>query len=210
MEKFCQNPLCESPSFKKVPVSVKKPSDQVRALCAPCEEAYTWGVQHGRKTAESGKLWLLAVADRGIIAHVQAYSSKTDAEKGLVKYLRQYHGYKGPAKAEAVQHWLQEHDEYLSVEVIEQCVPIHVTSPDHSETTLLNHLGSFLGKGGFAVLARNRQDPHPPADIEAWAYQGPLDFKSAKPVTFGLGKDYRHALQALDSQLARLHNKPQP
>src|SRR3972149_918701 len=53
MEKFCQNPYCESPSFKEVPVSVKKPSDQVRALCGPCEEAYTWGVQHGRKTAES-------------------------------------------------------------------------------------------------------------------------------------------------------------
>ena len=52
MEKFCQNPYCESPSFKEVPVSVKKPSDQVRALCAPCEEAYIWGVQHGRKTAE--------------------------------------------------------------------------------------------------------------------------------------------------------------
>ena len=210
MEPFCQNPYCESPSFKEVPVSVRKPSDQVRALCAPCEEAYVWGVQHGRKTTESRKLWILAVADRGIISLTRAYDTEVAAQKGLVNYLRQYHGYKGPGKAEVVQHWLQEHDEHLSVEVIEQRVPIPVPSPDQDATNELNHLSSFLGKGGFAVLARNRQDPYSPADIEAWAYQGPLDFKSAKPVTFGLGKDYRHALQALDSQLASLHNKPQP
>ena len=209
MEKFCQNPYCESPSFKEVPVSVRKPSDQVRALCAPCEESYVWGVQHGRKTAEAKKLWILAVADRGIICLTRAYDSEVAAQKGLVKYLRQYQGYKGPAKAEAVQQWLQEHDEHLSVEVIEQRVPIHVPSPDQSGTNQLHHLSSFLGKGGFAVLARNRQDPHPKAEIEAWAYQGPLDFKSAKPVTFGLGKDYRHALQALDCQLADIHNKSQ-
>jgi hypothetical protein len=48
MEKYCQNPLCENEAIKEVPVSVEIASDQVRALCTICEEAYTWGVQHGR------------------------------------------------------------------------------------------------------------------------------------------------------------------
>jgi hypothetical protein len=53
MKKFCENPNCESPGFKEVPVSVKKPSDQARTLCATCEEAYTWGVQHGGMIARA-------------------------------------------------------------------------------------------------------------------------------------------------------------
>ena len=120
MEAFCQNPLCESPSFKEVPVSVEKPSDQVRALCAPCEEAYVWGVQHGRKTTESRKLWILAVADRGIIAHVRAYCTKPNAEKGLIKYLRKYQSYNNEDNMQATYQWLKEHDEHLSVDIVQQ------------------------------------------------------------------------------------------
>ena len=48
MEKYCQNPLCENEAAKQVPISVQKPSDQKRALCAVCEEVYSWGVQHGQ------------------------------------------------------------------------------------------------------------------------------------------------------------------
>jgi hypothetical protein len=48
MEKYCQNPLCESEASKQVPVSVDRPGDQKRSLCAACEEVYTWGVQHGQ------------------------------------------------------------------------------------------------------------------------------------------------------------------
>lgn len=51
MEKFCQNPLCQSEAVEQVPVSVKRPSDQLRALCATCHESYVWGVQHGRISA---------------------------------------------------------------------------------------------------------------------------------------------------------------
>ena len=53
MEKYCQNPLCENEAVIEVPVSADKPSDDVRALCAACEEVYTWGVQHGRISAEA-------------------------------------------------------------------------------------------------------------------------------------------------------------
>lgn len=47
MDKYCQNPTCQNEAVEQVPVSVKEPSDQNRALCATCHEAYSWGVQHG-------------------------------------------------------------------------------------------------------------------------------------------------------------------
>ena len=47
MHETCENPNCESPSFKEVPISGEAPGDQVRSLCVVCEEAYGWGVQHG-------------------------------------------------------------------------------------------------------------------------------------------------------------------
>jgi hypothetical protein len=56
MQEYCQNPLCENEAVKKVPVSVEKPSDQVRSLCAACEEPYTWGVQHGSMTRDGLKI----------------------------------------------------------------------------------------------------------------------------------------------------------
>lgn len=53
MKEFCQNQCCENPGAKVVPVSVRNPSDQRRTLCVPCEEAYSWGVQHGTMAAEA-------------------------------------------------------------------------------------------------------------------------------------------------------------
>ena len=122
METFCQNPYCETRAVREVPVSVNKPSDQVRAVCATCEEAYTWGVQHGKKVSQQRIVWILAIADRGIIAHVHAYNSKAEAEKGMVKYLREYEFYDGPEDMETVYRWLDEHDERLSVEITTQDV----------------------------------------------------------------------------------------
>jgi len=122
METFCQNPYCETRAVKEVPVSVNKPSDQVRAVCATCEEAYTWGVQHGKKVSQQRIVWILAIADSGIIAHVSAYYSEAQAEKGLVKYLREYEFYDGPEDMETIYRWLDEHDECLSVEITTQDV----------------------------------------------------------------------------------------
>jgi hypothetical protein len=48
MKRYCQNPLCENEAVRQVPVSVDRPADQKRSLCGPCEEAYSWGVQHGQ------------------------------------------------------------------------------------------------------------------------------------------------------------------
>ena len=47
MEEYCQNPLCENKAVKEVAVSVETSCDQVRSLCATCEEVFKWGVQHG-------------------------------------------------------------------------------------------------------------------------------------------------------------------
>jgi len=47
MEEYCQNQLCENKAVKEVPVSVEKPSDQTRSLCAACDEVFALGVQHG-------------------------------------------------------------------------------------------------------------------------------------------------------------------
>lgn len=51
MTAYCENTFCQNEAIKKVRVSVDKPGDRVVAMCALCEEAYTWGVQHGRATA---------------------------------------------------------------------------------------------------------------------------------------------------------------
>ena len=56
MEEYCQNPLCENKAIKDVPVSVQTVSDQKRALCATCEESYSWGVQHGTMVCEGLKI----------------------------------------------------------------------------------------------------------------------------------------------------------
>jgi len=122
METFCQNPYCETRAVREVPVSVNKPSDQVRAVCATCEEAYTWGVQHGKKVSQQRIVWILAIADRGIIAHVTAYNSKAEAEKGMVEYLREYECYDCVGDVNLAYLWLAEHDERLSVEITPQDV----------------------------------------------------------------------------------------
>jgi len=55
MEKHCQNPLCDNEAVTEVSMAVSESSDQKRALCAACHEAYRWGVQHGR-TLQKGLL----------------------------------------------------------------------------------------------------------------------------------------------------------
>jgi hypothetical protein len=57
MKEFCENEFCENPGAKVVAVSVDKPADQERTLCAACEEAFTWGVQHGTMTTREGLDW---------------------------------------------------------------------------------------------------------------------------------------------------------
>jgi hypothetical protein len=114
---FCQNPNCESPGIKVVLVSVRNASDQRRTLCATCEEVFTWGVQHGRITSQTKEVWLVAVADRGVVVHVHAYADAKAAIKALAAYLAEFNEYAGPANIRDIRRWLRRHEENLSVEI---------------------------------------------------------------------------------------------
>jgi len=124
MKKYCQNPLCKNESFKEVAVSIKKPADQTRSLCAVCEKAYTWGLQHVRMASQQRKVWILAVADKGIIVHARGFNNKPEAEKALVEYLRCHENYAGPDDISQALDWLAEHDERLSVDLCSTIVDI--------------------------------------------------------------------------------------
>ena len=117
MKPFCDNPNCENPGFKEVPVSVRKAADQKRTLCATCEEAYSWGVQHGTVSGAVKEVWLIAVADRGIVARIQAFADAKAAITALAAYLAENNGYAGRADIRAIHRWLRRHDENLSVEI---------------------------------------------------------------------------------------------
>jgi hypothetical protein len=63
------------------------------------------------------EVWLVAVADRGIVVHIHAYADAKTAIAGLASHLSEYNGYDGPAKIKAIRRWLRQHDETLSVEI---------------------------------------------------------------------------------------------
>jgi len=128
MEQHCQNPFCENEATKVVAVSVDKPSDQQRSLCAACEEAYSWGVQHGCMMATPKKLWIAAVTHRGNVVHAEAVAAKVKAVKALAKHLRAEEGYVGPAELPGICAWLAEHDERLGIELF--CASVHATGAD--------------------------------------------------------------------------------
>jgi len=117
MQEYCENPLCRNKSVKEVPVSAGEPGVRKRSLCASCEKAYSWGFQHGRMSSWKRQVWVLAIADKGLIACAKAFSSKENAEKALAEYLRCNENYNGPDDISKVWDWLAEHDERLSVEL---------------------------------------------------------------------------------------------
>ena len=200
MKEFCENTWCESRAVKEVSVSVRKPADQVRSLCATCHEAYTWGVQHGRKITQQGKVWILAIADKGLVAYAHAYPDEDAAINGLFEYLGEYHQYLGTNDCQAINDWLKQHDENLSVELISQD---EICEPGNMAVSTTGHVHRFLQEQGFVVLGINRQDANADCPYEAWAYKGHLDFTITEPVTFGLGKNSYEALDALNSQLRK-------
>ena len=199
MEKYCQNTLCHAEPVKEVEVSVKKPSDERRSLCARCKEVFDWGVQHGKMLWRKRKQWILAIADKGIIAYAEAYSSQKKAEQGLIDYLRKEERYDGPDEISEAASWLAEHDERLGAEIFA------AESPDNNDDAdvpfAAERLERVLAEGGFIVLAENQQDPQPGQPLEAWAYQGTLDFNKATPITFGLGSNVMDVLAVLNEQL---------
>ena len=94
-------------------------------------------------------LHILAVADRGLISHAQAFQTRKAAERGLVRYLRKNEGYKGADDMDSAQRWLEEHDERLSVEIIEQTGGVGAGD----SMTVLRHIYDLL----YLDLNKNRE-----------------------------------------------------
>jgi hypothetical protein len=60
-------------------------------------------------------VWVLAVADKGLIVHAKAFCSKKEAERATCEYLRCYENYDGPDDITRARDWLAEHHERLIV-----------------------------------------------------------------------------------------------
>lgn len=65
-------------------------------------------------------LYILTIADRGLVSHAQAFRTRQAAEEGLIKYLKENESYDESDEIDAAWRWLEEHDERLSVEIVEQ------------------------------------------------------------------------------------------
>ena len=117
MERYCENPFCENQAVTTVPVLGDQSSNPQKALCAACKEAYDWGVQHGRMTSRLKRVWVLAVADRGIVVLGRAFRTKRKAVQGLAEYLKANEGYRGPVDRPSIADWLAEHDERLGADI---------------------------------------------------------------------------------------------
>jgi len=65
-------------------------------------------------------LFILAIADHGVVICAKAFTDEPAAQRALAEYLRNNHRYAGPADIQDIIEWLNQHDEYLSVEIIQQ------------------------------------------------------------------------------------------
>jgi hypothetical protein len=65
-------------------------------------------------------LYILTIADRGVVSREQVFCNRQVAEEGLIRYLKENASYDGPDEINAVWRWLEKHDERLSVEIVEQ------------------------------------------------------------------------------------------
>ena len=71
-------------------------------------------------TGRQKKDWFVVLTDKCKVVHVRAYGSKTAARNGLFEYLREHRAYDGRETLRAVKGWLKEHDEHLSVNIVQQ------------------------------------------------------------------------------------------
>ena len=82
--------------------------------CPNCRARRT---RDGKSYIESRRIWILVVADRGMIAYAKGFRRRRRAQSALATYLRRYEDYDGPEDLPSIANWLAEHDERLSVEI---------------------------------------------------------------------------------------------
>jgi len=116
----CDNPKCKYPATTEIPVSVNGSSAERRWVCEACKEAYNWGVEYGCFTINEQPIWLVAIADKGLVAHVSVHASEAAANAALVTALTDYHGYEGGSNVDDLWRWINRRQETLSVEIIQQ------------------------------------------------------------------------------------------
>ena len=63
------------------------------------------------------RVWIVAVADRGVIEHVRVFPTQAKAQKDLAAHLHRYHDYPGSHKMEELSAWLDQHNERLSAQI---------------------------------------------------------------------------------------------
>ncbi|MBC8470363.1 MAG: hypothetical protein H8D56_12910, partial [Planctomycetes bacterium] len=90
-----------------------KPLDfnEVGKLCErvnTCEEAHS---------GHQKEVWVLAVMNKNMVVHTQAYNSRFRAEKAMLDYLRSYEGYKGKDNVAEVCDWLAKQEGTLKVDI---------------------------------------------------------------------------------------------
>lgn len=85
--------------------------DDVSRLCERiniCDEAYA-----GRHK----EVWVLIVMDKSTVVHIHAYDSKFRAQKEMLEYLRNHHGYDGQDGVAEARNWIAGHRGALRVEI---------------------------------------------------------------------------------------------
>ena len=90
-----------------------KPLDfnEVGKLCErvnTCEEAHS---------GHQKEVWVLAVMNKNMVVHTQAYNSRFRAEKAMLDYLRSYEGYKGKDNVAEACDWLAKQEGTLKVDI---------------------------------------------------------------------------------------------
>ena len=76
----------------------------------------------------SVRVWIVAVADRGVVEHVRAFPTQAKAQKDLAAYLHRYHEYPGSHKMEELSAWLDQHNERISAQVMCQRLNLGIDS----------------------------------------------------------------------------------
>jgi hypothetical protein len=103
-------------------IQILKNALKIAPVVKHCPKCRTSSNKQGLKEMDLSdvdaiSVWVLVVADKGLIVHAKAFGSKQEAEKALFEYLRCYENYDGPDNITKVHDWLAEHNEQLSVDL---------------------------------------------------------------------------------------------
>jgi hypothetical protein len=68
------------------------------------------------------RLWTAVIAYKGCNELAESFPGKAQAQQAIIKHLREYHHYDGPANFAAAMSWIAEWDERFDVQLFQQTV----------------------------------------------------------------------------------------